>query len=662
LVGGFLGVNFGDINQSYASGSATGGANSFVGGFAGANVAVNVAGFFGDSTILRLSGQPGSITQSYARGPVTGGNAAVEAAFAALNFGSLDQVYAVCRVQGGNGSSLGGLIAVNTPTSVIPYLGTGTSPPTGIATNSYWDMQTTAQTKSAGGTGMNTAALIGGLPLGFDAAVWSYPSYPFLVTPPVIPPVDSDNDPQPPMNGGNDRRPTIQPPSQQINSNPIGEAVASNDSLVPDAVQFVQQQQKRQQQAADRITTGSIGAPIRLDVGENRYFYLPPPGETRLVTGEVVLQAPCDVPQATLDAILKQHNLTMLASQCLQQGGNAAFRMRHASNDTIAAVIRALAAHQIIAAAQANYVYALQEAAVQSATSQQGDPGQYVPEKLRLLAAHRIVRGNNVLIAVIDSEIDGTHPDLTGAIAGRYDATGIDDTPHAHGTGMAGAIASRRKLLGVAPDAHIFAIRAFSARAANLESTTFHILRGLDWAVSNDVRVVNMSFAGPRDPSLERALKAAYQKGVVLIAAAGNAGPRAPAMYPAADPHVIAVTATDIDDQLFTGASRGNHVAIAAPGVDILVPAPAGEYQVTTGTSVATAHISGVVALMLERNPKLTPADVRKILAASAKRLGPPNLFGAGLVDPIRAIEMATPRSAAAPVSPVRRTAAAARP
>ena len=81
-------------------------------------------------------------------------------------------------------------------------------------------------------------------------------------------------------------------------------------------------------------------------------------------------------------------------------------------------------------------------------------------------------------------------------------------------------------------------------------------------------------------------------------------GRASPALYPAADPHVIAVTATDIDDKLFTGANRGNHVAIAAPGVDILVPAPAGEYQVTTGTSVATAHISGVVALMLERNPQ----------------------------------------------------------
>ena len=263
---------------------------------------------------------------------------------------------------------------------------------------------------------------------------------------------------------------------------------------------------------------------------------------------------------------------------------------------------------------------------------------------------------------MIDSEIDGAHPDLSGTITNRYDATGVEDSPHAHGTGMAGAIVSHQKLLGVAPGARIIAIRAFSARA-NSESTTYNILRGIDWAVDNNVRIINMSFAGPRDPSLERALKAAYDKGVVLVAAAGNAGPRAPALYPAADPHVIAVTATDMDDRLFAGANRGNHVAIAAPGVDILVPAPAGEYQVTTGTSVATAHISGVIALMLERNAKLTPADVRKILLGSAKRLGPVNMFGAGLVDPVRAVEMSTPRSAAAPAWPATTTAtAAARP
>jgi len=108
-----------------------------------------------------------------------------------------------------------------------------------------------------------------------------------------------------------------------------------------------------------------------------------------------------------------------------------------------------------------------------------------------------------------------------------------------------------------------------------------------------------------------------------MIAAAGNAGPKSPPLYPAADPNVIAVTATDMNDKLFSGANRGRSIAIAAPGVDILVPAPDGTYQLTTGTSVATAHISGIVALMLERNPKLSPADVRRILAASAKRLGP---------------------------------------
>ena len=140
-----------------------------------------------------------------------------------------------------------------------------------------------------------------------------------------------------------------------------------------------------------------------------------------------------------------------------------------------------------------------------------------------------------------------------------------------------------------------------------------------------------MSFAGPRDPSLARALKAAYDKGIVLIAAAGNAGPKSPPLFPGADPYVIAVTATDINDKLFTGANRGKYISVAAPGVDILVPAPEGEYQITTGTSVAAAEVSGIVALLLERNPKLTPADIRRILTASAKRP-----WGTALSEPTR--------------------------
>ena len=109
------------------------------------------------------------------------------------------------------------------------------------------------------------------------------------------------------------------------------------------------------------------------------------------------------------------------------------------------------------------------------------------------------------------------------------------------------------------------------------------------------------------------------------------------------------MSATDVDDKTFKGANRGKYVAIAAPGVDILVPAPEGGYQLTTGTSVAAAEISGVVALMLERNPQLKPAEVRNILSATAKDLGVSSSgLGAGVVDPIKALSKAGPKQARA--------------
>jgi subtilisin family serine protease len=104
------------------------------------------------------------------------------------------------------------------------------------------------------------------------------------------------------------------------------------------------------------------------------------------------------------------------------------------------------------------------------------------------------------------------------------------------------------------------------------------------------------------------------------------------------------VTATDVDDKLFAGANRGSYIAVAAPGVDVLVPGPDNSYQLTTGTSVASAEVSGLAALLLERNPDLTPDEVRKILTSSARRLGSKdrdNDFGSGLIDPSKAIQTA---------------------
>jgi subtilisin family serine protease len=312
-------------------------------------------------------------------------------------------------------------------------------------------------------------------------------------------------------------------------------------------------------------------------------------------------------------------------------------------------VIQALAGYQIVAGAQANYTYGLvqeqaQDPNLAGLTQGEGDAAQYAISKLGLIDIHRRLKGSNITVAVIDSQIDIQHPDLDGVVAEQFDAVGEVDKPHSHGTGMAGAIFSHRKLMGVAPSARLYAVHAFSSGAASAESTTFNILKGLQWAASKGVRVINMSFAGPRDPSLERALKSAHDKGIVLIAAAGNAGPKSPPLYPGADPNVIAVTATDVNDKLFSGANRGGYIAVAAPGVDILVPAPDNTYQLTTGTSVASAEVSGLAALLLERNPDLTPEDMRRILTSSARRLGAKDRdddFGSGLVDPSKAIQTA---------------------
>src|SRR6202023_1005996 len=108
------------------------------------------------------------------------------------------------------------------------------------------------------------------------------------------------------------------------------------------------------------------------------------------------------------------------------------------------------------------------------------------------------------------------------------------------------------------------------------------IVRSIEYAMAQGARVINMSFAGARDPLIARALAEARRRGLVLDAAAGKAGPQSPPLYPAADANVIAVSATDIDDPLLDVANRGRQIAVAAPGVDILLPPPPARYTSAT--------------------------------------------------------------------------------
>jgi subtilisin family serine protease len=300
-----------------------------------------------------------------------------------------------------------------------------------------------------------------------------------------------------------------------------------------------------------------------------------------------------------------------------------------------------------VAQVQPNYIYVLQDAG--SAAAPTGDPMQYVVSKLHLPQAHDLATGERVLVAVIDSGIDSAHPELKGVVAGRFDAFKGDPAPHKHGTAMASAIAAHGRLLGVAPAAHILAVRAFDDAPAGAHATTDRILDGLQWVAGSGARVVNMSFTGPADTSIHDMVASLRRKGLVLVAAAGNDGPRAPAAYPAAYPEVIAVTATDADDHLLKVANHGGYVAVAAPGVDVFVAAPGGAYDFTTGTSVAAAHVSGLAALLIARNPGLTPDAVQSVLMKTAKDLGPKGRddeFGAGLVDAYEAVLTQAPATA----------------
>jgi len=382
---------------------------------------------------------------------------------------------------------------------------------------------------------------------------------------------------------------------------------------------------------------GNAQRPIR------RGFVLPAAAERRFLADEVVLDIP-NIPTPALDAIAKRHRLTLIGSRSLALTGHTLYRWRIDDGRPVADVIRALAGEQRVSAAQPNFTFTLQEAS----SPTEGDPAQYAVAKLRLPEAHRLANGDNVLVAVIDSGIDITHAELAGVVAASYDAVSGDAQPHPHGTAMAGAIAAHGRLIGVAPRVRLLAIRAFGA-GAEPEGTSFGILSGLDWAVQHGARVVNMSFAGPADPALREALARARKKGLVLIAAAGNAGAKSPPLYPAADPNVIAVTATDVNDHLFAGANRGSYIALAAPGVDILTPAPHAAMQLATGTSVAAAHVSGIVALLIERKPSLRPDEVRKILVSSARHMGAKprdNEYGAGIADALDAVSALQPKSA----------------
>ncbi|USX29388.1 S8 family serine peptidase [Oxalobacteraceae bacterium OTU3CINTB1] len=255
---------------------------------------------------------------------------------------------------------------------------------------------------------------------------------------------------------------------------------------------------------------------------------------------------------------------------------------------------------------------------------------------------HRYTTGREVRVAVIDSGIDGSHPDLQGQLA--VNANFVDNgepPPEIHGTAVAGIIAARSGnggILGVAPKARLMGLRAcWQLPNQSTRCNSFTLSKALNYAILNGAKVINLSLSGPPDRLLDRLLDVALQRGIGVVGAV-DAQASAPT-FPASHRGVLAVasqpsvkvsgnfapvSAAALMEQ--TAAAAGLERPLFAPGNDVPTTAPGARWSFVSGSSYAAAHVSGMLALLGELQPGATPAQLRRMLQ-------PPEVLNAVNID-----------------------------
>jgi hypothetical protein len=357
----------------------------------------------------------------------------------------------------------------------------------------------------------------------------------------------------------------------------------------------------------------------------------------RTIANEIVAEIDGSLSPAQADELARRHGLARLQSQDFPLIGGTIGLFRVTDRRSVDVASREFATETGVRSVQPNFRYVLQD---QKPKTSDADEIQYAVGKLRLTEAHKLSKGTDIRV----SGVDLRHQELAGSIADSWDALASSEGPHVHGTGVAGAIVAHATVEGSAPAAKIIAIRAFGVARNGAESSSFVLLKSFNYAAAHGAQIINMSFAGPKDALIERGIAALAARGIVMVAAAGNAGPKSPPLYPGAYAGVIAVSGTDAQDRLFEASNRGDYIAVAAPGRNVFLPAPDDKYQMTSGTSFSAAFVSGIAALVLQRNPALKPDDVRAIIMKTARDLGAPgrdDLFGAGEADAYAAVSAA---------------------
>jgi type VII secretion-associated serine protease mycosin len=292
---------------------------------------------------------------------------------------------------------------------------------------------------------------------------------------------------------------------------------------------------------------------------------------------------------------------------------------------------------------------------------------EWALDALHTQEAWLTTKGNGITVAVLDTGVDATHPDLAGNVLTGKDMVGFgaqrgDRAWARHGTAMAGIIAGHGHgtddtdgVVGVAPEAKILPVRVIledgdpaRTKARNIRGNA--LADGIRWATDHGADVINLSLGDDSDSAHpeaaeDEAVQYALKKGAVVVASAGNGGEKGDHIsYPAAYPGVIAATAVDRYVTHASFSTRRWYATVSAPGVDVVIADPDRKYYEGWGTSAASAFVSGAVALIKAAHPGLTPAQIKQLLEKTARDAptgGRDDDQGFGFIDPAAAIKAA---------------------
>jgi subtilisin family serine protease len=318
--------------------------------------------------------------------------------------------------------------------------------------------------------------------------------------------------------------------------------------------------------------------------------------------------------------LARTYGLTLVNEWPMAAIGVDCFVMEEPGGRPVAQALAALAQDPRVLWAQAVNLYEGMDA-----TGDPLYPVQPASRDWQLAALHRASTGRRVAVAVIDSGVDGEHPDLLGQVALRKNFVDASpDAAEAHGTAVAGIIAARSGngvgIAGIAPGARLMALRAcWEAAGKGARCNSFTLGQAINFALLRDAQVINLSLAGPPDRLLQALLDAALARGVAVVGAVDPG--RAGGGFPASHPGVLSVAAAGSAGALPAGGLR-------APGSDVPTCVAHAGWALVSGSSYAAAHVSGLVALLLELQPALTGAQLHSQL--DDRPGGPDNTRGAG--------------------------------